>query len=90
VLPGALLLQAPKEALHEADLLWRVRRDEFLPQAVVAARSWKRRLWKTRPLSLRSSGVSPSGRRVPKRLMHASSQCPLGLLGATRRFAVQR
>jgi hypothetical protein len=33
----------------------------------------KRRLWKMSPLSLRTPGVSPGGRRVPKRRMQAPS-----------------
>ena len=45
----------------------------------------KRRLWKTSPLSLRSTGVGPSGRRVPKRLMQASSMARSASLARPRR-----
>src|SRR5262249_56690669 len=35
MLPHALFLQAPEEAFDHAVLLWRIRRDELLAQAVV-------------------------------------------------------
>ena len=80
MLPHALFLEAAAEAFDHPVLFRRLRRDELLAQPVVLARGAEAPTQED-ALSLRSTGVSPAGRSVPKRSMHAASSA-LGFLGA--------
>jgi len=82
VLPGALLFQAPEEALDKAILLRRVRRNEFLPQTVVTAGGT------VAPALEDKAVVAPEQRRLTLRSQRpeATDACflegALGLLGS--------
>src|SRR5215472_3086434 len=73
MLPDAFLLEAAKETFDDAVLLGRVGGDDSWRSRASRQAARKRRLWKIRPLSLRTTGVGPSGRSVPNRARQASS-----------------
>src|SRR5689334_16930103 len=88
VLPDALFLQAPEEALDHPVLLWRVGRDKLLAQAIVLARGAKAPTLEDEPV------VAAEHRRLavrsqrPEAIDARGLERPLRLLGpaAAREF----
>ena len=82
VLPDALLLQAPEEALDESVLLWSVRSDVLLAEPIVPARRSIRPALKHEAVVAPDDWLGPLGSDCPETLDTGRLQGSLGLLGS--------
>ena len=85
VQPHTFLFEATEESLDDAMLLGGVRGDKLLPQAIITTSGPKAPTLNTNPLLLRTCGVVPVGRRVPKRARQAASKARSASLARLRK-----